>query len=63
MHLLLRWWHHRLAREIGIALAIKLLLLIALWLAFFDSRPAVDSETIGAVLIGTSAPDPPGGTR
>ncbi len=63
MRLLSRWWHHRLAREIGIALAIKLLLLIALWLAFFASRPAIDSETIGAVLMGTSAPDPPGEAR
>jgi hypothetical protein len=62
MRLLLRWWRHRLAREIGIALAIKVLLLIALWLAFFDNRPAVDPDAVGAVLMGTSARDAHGGT-
>jgi hypothetical protein len=39
-------WGKRLSREIGLMLAIKVLVLYGLWLAFF-SQPVIDSMIVG----------------
>jgi hypothetical protein len=50
-----------LRRDLSLALVVKLILLLLLWLAFFRTPPQANEQDTGHVILGTSTGVP--GTR